>query len=298
MSARVCQLCGKPLSRIRVGTEGDFCSREHRNQFRLRQGMDRLMEANNVANLMRRRELPKIIVPKQLESGASLERRVYSQGVPMPLRVGVVTRSVQVSNARAKGPRLGQSRRAQIALVRFNVLDTEGARHQMPLPRRPAQGLFLLPKPRRGGMRSSERAAAPVRKPRVQAQCGEMLRVSGNAGFVLRGVEVGHVKVALATQPIRAKNKATSARALDREVQVRTPGEQWSALRTRLYVARPKFSFSQPWNSLRPGSRDIPRWNTAAGTVPPGPEAARVAQVRIELQEGMRYAISAEEDRA
>ena len=56
MSARTCQLCGKPLSRIRVGTDGDFCSREHRNQYRLRQGMGRLQEANKVANVMRRRE--------------------------------------------------------------------------------------------------------------------------------------------------------------------------------------------------------------------------------------------------
>lgn len=56
MSAKACQLCGKPLSRIRVGAEGDFCSREHRNQFRLRQGMGRLQEANQVATVMRRRE--------------------------------------------------------------------------------------------------------------------------------------------------------------------------------------------------------------------------------------------------
>ena len=41
MSARTCQLCGKALSRLRVGTEGDFCSREHRSQFGLRAGMDR-----------------------------------------------------------------------------------------------------------------------------------------------------------------------------------------------------------------------------------------------------------------
>jgi len=54
-------LCGKPLSRIWVGAGEDFCSREHRNQYRLRRGMDRLQEANKVANLMRRRENPKPI---------------------------------------------------------------------------------------------------------------------------------------------------------------------------------------------------------------------------------------------
>jgi hypothetical protein len=56
MNARSCQLCGKPLSRLRVGGDGDFCSKEHRNQFRLRAGMDRLVEVNKVASLMRRRE--------------------------------------------------------------------------------------------------------------------------------------------------------------------------------------------------------------------------------------------------
>jgi len=40
---------------------GDFCSREHRNQYRMRQGMDRLLEANQVANVIRRREVPKPI---------------------------------------------------------------------------------------------------------------------------------------------------------------------------------------------------------------------------------------------
>src|SRR5947199_1397115 len=63
MNAKTWQLCGKPLGRIRVGADGDFCSREHRNQYRLRQGMDRLTEANKMASLMRRREQPKPINP-------------------------------------------------------------------------------------------------------------------------------------------------------------------------------------------------------------------------------------------
>jgi hypothetical protein len=56
MNAKTCQLCGKPLSRLRVGVDGDFCSREHKGQYGLRLGMDRLHEANKVASLMRRRE--------------------------------------------------------------------------------------------------------------------------------------------------------------------------------------------------------------------------------------------------
>src|SRR6185369_16404191 len=66
MNARNCQLCGKPLSRLRVGGDGDFCSKEHRNQFRLRAGMDRLVEVNKVASLMRRRESARQIPPATL----------------------------------------------------------------------------------------------------------------------------------------------------------------------------------------------------------------------------------------
>src|SRR5437016_14153913 len=75
MNARTCQLCGKALSRLRVGADGDFCSREHRNQFRLRKGMDRLQEANKVASLMRRRENPKQMPVALLLSTPVMERR-------------------------------------------------------------------------------------------------------------------------------------------------------------------------------------------------------------------------------
>ncbi|MGA3095005.1 MAG: hypothetical protein ABSF25_01005 [Bryobacteraceae bacterium] len=61
MNAKNCMLCGRPLGRIRVGAGGDFCSREHRNQYRLRRGMDCLTEANKVSTLARRRENPKAL---------------------------------------------------------------------------------------------------------------------------------------------------------------------------------------------------------------------------------------------
>ncbi len=74
MSVRTCQFCGKPLSRIWTGG-GDYCSREHRNQHRLRLGMDRLQEANKVASLMRRRENLKPINSLQPVVAATLENR-------------------------------------------------------------------------------------------------------------------------------------------------------------------------------------------------------------------------------
>src|ERR1035437_10126354 len=99
MIAKSCQLCGKPLSRLRVGSDGEFCSKEHRNQHRLRAGMDRLEEANKVTSLMRRRENPRHIAaalwmgnsawdhrglrePKQPASKRAIP--AFSRGLPAP----------------------------------------------------------------------------------------------------------------------------------------------------------------------------------------------------------------------
>jgi hypothetical protein len=71
MAARTCLLCGKSLGR----RNEEFCSREHRNQYRLRQGMERLAEANQVASVMRRRESPRQIPPEQLRAEGDVARR-------------------------------------------------------------------------------------------------------------------------------------------------------------------------------------------------------------------------------
>ena len=85
MNPRTCQLCGKPLSRLRVGSDGDFCSKEHRNQFRLRRGMDRLVEVNKVASLMRRRENPRQIAFNRLMCQSAITPRGFSQPQPTHL---------------------------------------------------------------------------------------------------------------------------------------------------------------------------------------------------------------------
>ena len=85
MNGRTCQLCGKALSRFTVGSGGDFCSREHRNQFRLRLGMDRLMEANKVSSLMRRRENAKTIPAAQLVRDSKVQHRTAPL-LRMPVR--------------------------------------------------------------------------------------------------------------------------------------------------------------------------------------------------------------------
>jgi len=77
MAAKTCLLCGKSLSRIWAGTGEDFCSREHRNQYRLRRGMDRLLEANKVANVIRRREMPRQIPVEQLRAAGDENPRGF-----------------------------------------------------------------------------------------------------------------------------------------------------------------------------------------------------------------------------
>src|SRR5581483_9236837 len=91
MGARTCLLCGKPLSRIWAGTGEDFCSREHRNQYRLRRGMDRLLEANKVASVMRRRENPRPIQPAQLIQAGQEAPREFSETRPFPGPAPAVT---------------------------------------------------------------------------------------------------------------------------------------------------------------------------------------------------------------
>jgi hypothetical protein len=87
MSARTCLLCGKPLSRIWVGAGDDFCSREHRNQHRLRRGMDRLTEANKISSLMRRRENPRSIAVARLPRDFGASRRGFL-GASVPAASG------------------------------------------------------------------------------------------------------------------------------------------------------------------------------------------------------------------
>jgi hypothetical protein len=258
--------------------------------------MDRLMEANNVANHMRRRERPKSIMPNGLDSRAAVERRAYDQGPPMPVRSSAIT-DMRVPQASGEAVRLGQSRQGHIALLRFRVLGTGDARHEMQIQKGRFTGVFLLPRMRPGGVRSSDRGAAPARQIPMHPQEGELLRVSRNAGFVLWRVQVRETQPRLVTNPIRHFVRERNRDPLNRAATVRVAREQWGVLGGRVHVPEPGFSFHKPWSGLQPGPRDVPGWKSEAGVAPSAHEAARVAQVRIELQEGMRYAISSEEDR-
>lgn len=66
------------LVRLRRG----FLFREHRNQYRLRRGMDRLHEANKVANVMRRRENPRPIPAERLIRPGQQTPRNFPESKP------------------------------------------------------------------------------------------------------------------------------------------------------------------------------------------------------------------------
>jgi hypothetical protein len=149
MNARSCQLCGKPLSRLRVGGDGDFCSREHRNQYRLRRGMDRLEEANKVTTLMRRRENPRHISAARLMCNSALEQRgfleprqlgpktgiaAFSPVLPGPAALRVASGADLYKPPRASRlPGTGACRRADASRIR---IDGRGTLPLVP-PRRP-----------------------------------------------------------------------------------------------------------------------------------------------------------------
>ncbi len=78
-----CQLCGKPLPKMWLRRDGDFCCREHREQYRLRRGLNLLQEADELATLRRRRERPTPMV-LQRPAGSAWEAPRRVGGCPYP----------------------------------------------------------------------------------------------------------------------------------------------------------------------------------------------------------------------
>jgi hypothetical protein len=112
MNGRACQLCGKPLSRIWAGSGGDFCSREHRNQYRLKCGMDTLLEANKHASLMRRRDQLRQFPAVQLQAG----------GITSPRACGPCPAVVHKPGLRHMRAPCESLRPALVAVERFEAL--------------------------------------------------------------------------------------------------------------------------------------------------------------------------------
>jgi hypothetical protein len=179
-----CLLCQKPLSRIRVGGGEDFCSREHRNQYRLRQGMNRLTEANKVANVMRRRENPRPIHLTAVTGGSAQRWSDYS-----PLRASAPARKTEMQGSQPKlqihlpssngaqrsllypASREDQSR--SFALLRWRM-NGRAPKHATPLLESPGN---------KAGLQNSRTDAKSFHQ---RAQKGPALRVSMAVGLPLR----------------------------------------------------------------------------------------------------------------
>jgi hypothetical protein len=277
---------------MRVGTDGDFCSREHRNQFRLRQGMERLMEANTIANLVRRRDRPRSIAPKQVESAAALLRRGFTQ--LRPLAVQATIRLKPLGVPRKWGGGLRQAHRIQVAQI--HAVGGDNLSRAMAVLR-PSIGLRLFLGARRVGIKTSDRIAAPSRRISVWPRRGVLLRITGNAGFRIPPVELRQLRMRLSAAKLNPKFKYSSGGLVGHLGATRLVEQKWSALRARLYVAPAGFQFRQPWSGAAPEFKDISRLKEAAGAIPPGPMAAREARVPIGLQATMRYTASGEEER-
>jgi hypothetical protein len=193
MSDRTCQLCGKPLSRIRVGGGEEFCSREHRTQFRLRRGMDRLQEANKVASLNRRRENPK---PLNLTPVAKIVWRGYFQQLPSP------ERSVRLPHRTGAGKRIvGLPPAGNIALTpsggpvqaQRRALDAGLGMH--------GQAGIVAPKLTVTRPCRKAEVTGDLRKLITEAVPGLTLRVSRAVGFRLRAPQAAPLEPAGPARP-------------------------------------------------------------------------------------------------
>ncbi|MDR3699516.1 MAG: hypothetical protein P4L56_07770 [Candidatus Sulfopaludibacter sp.] len=160
MNGRTCQLCGKPLSRIWAGGGGDFCSREHRNQYRLRCGMDTLLEANKHASLMRRRDTPRQFPLAQLQSNSAAETRPFGpirpavrrpELRPLPVPTSLANARFQTGDSRFLPPAAAGASSAQARFA--SRPGARSANRLAPLPLRPRKMPVAL----------AQAAAVPVR---------------------------------------------------------------------------------------------------------------------------------------
>ena len=197
MPARTCLLCGKPLARIRVGAGGDFCSREHRNQYRLRRGMDCLAEANKVATLARHRETPKPLFGEASPGSSSAAQRAFVDAAPFGLLAGL--------NPGVRRPR----RDERVALLPQAGVLAEPVPSVAPRDVRRefgtklvAPGAAAVPRGPMAGWKPASLGRTPERGLRgiaVSAAPGNALRVSCSAGFRLKALEPPRVTYATRT---------------------------------------------------------------------------------------------------
>jgi hypothetical protein len=173
---------------MRGGAGDEFCSREHRNQYRLRQGMERLAEANQVASVVRRRESPRQIPPALLRAHGNDNPRAFLES----------RRPTGIEGA-FRVPRLTPTAAALPPTTRFLQPLADGAPLPIRLPAPPMDVRGVVPapapqpsltahvapappmsvRPRTAAVASRRRAAvAPRTKPAARAFRGQLTPIS------------------------------------------------------------------------------------------------------------------------
>ncbi len=182
MAGKTCLHCGKPLVFIRVGAGGDFCSREHRAQYRLRRGMDCLAEANKVSTLARRRETPKALFG-EAAGAPNGSQRAYLEAAPFGGKAAAVPRIGLLR----KGAREAALRQAGIVAEDHTGMEGREMRRQFGMePFTPGKARFA--RGRAAGWKTRVPGAGRTRGLReiaVTAASGNALRISASAGFRL-----------------------------------------------------------------------------------------------------------------
>jgi hypothetical protein len=252
MSARSCLLCGRSLSRWN-GNGDEFCSREHRNQYRLRRSMDRLQEANKVASVMRRRESPRPLQASRLINAGVQEARAFTEPKLAPPPAAVIPQL-----APAEPPRMAPSG----GVVAIPLISRGKARRSLcpaPIPVRtsapvtmPMRVVLTEPEPRCAppirGIESRAAAAQTRRRPMVAAWHCSTRPVLG--GLVNR-VHPPHVSpMAQAARPAAIGITAGAAKGRALRVSL-AAGFRIPEWKLRPVVLRGPSSAAMVWPELR-----------------------------------------------
>ena len=196
MSAKTCQLCGKPLGRR--GAEGEFCSKEHRNQYRLRQGLDRLQEADKVATMMRRREALRPIPASELQAPGFCEARGSMDSIAFPtrppdprfapLKPSLFRARIPKTEGRFSNPAAAVSRDSATASSRLVTPQSQPFAARRPVP---VLDSNQNTKPAAGVVRARS-VSIPCQVPAAKAaarECDAVLRVARRPGTPQRQTE-------------------------------------------------------------------------------------------------------------
>ena len=232
MNAKTCLLCGKPLGRIRVGAGGDFCSREHRNQYRLRRSMDCLTEANKVSTLARRRENPKALFANAAPGIVNAAPRGFAEAPSVMRSATARPAAPQSPVAWNTGSRLPRSGIAQLS--RSCAGSSAGPR---------AFGMQILAAGRRAGWRQRTNRETACRT--TPAGRDRKLRE------VAPAARVGNAYRVSARAPFRPPEEGGAGRAFALAARTNRPaagGFPAASRQARLFVSAPG-SVAMPANS-------------------------------------------------